>query len=210
MVSSIDWNIVFGAIQSIAIIVASLVAIRGINSWREETKWKGKYEMAFEVLSLFYEAQENIRIIRNPASSGTEGKTRKRRENETNEESERLDMAFVARERFEEHQEPFIKLKSFKPRFRALFGNGSEKPFDEIVKLMNHIFLASNFLGTRYWKEQHHRIKPPEEFIKFSKKQEEYEAVIWRNLKEPDDIEVQVDAIIAKIESYCIPILSKK
>lgn len=207
---SIDWDIVFGATQSIAIIIASVVAIRGINSWREETKWKGKYEMAFEVLSLFYEAQENIRIIRQPASGGNEGKTRPRSENESKEDSETLDLAYVARERYENHQDPFIKLRAMKPRFRALFGNGSEKPFDDLGKVINHIFLAAHFLGTRYWKERPHRIEPPEKFERDIEQMNKYEAVIWRDFKQPDEIEMQVNGIISEIESFCLPILSKK
>jgi len=205
-----DWKIIFDVIQSLAIVTASIVAILGINSWREETKWKGKYEMAFEVLSLFYEAQENIRIIREPASGGNEGKSRIRSEKESKVDSESLDLAYVARERYENHQDPFIKLRTLKPRFRALFGNGSQIPFDDLSKLMSNIFLAAHFLGTRYWKDRPHRIKTPEEFERDIEQMNKFEAIIWRNFKQPDEIEIQVDAIISEIEFFCLPILSKK
>lgn len=49
----IDWNLFFDVIKSLSIIIASIVAIYGINSWRREAKWKRKYELAEEVLSLF-------------------------------------------------------------------------------------------------------------------------------------------------------------
>jgi hypothetical protein len=78
----IDWNLLFDIIKSISIIIASTVAIYGINSWRRETKWKRKYELAEETLSLFYEVQDVISIIRSPFSRNEEGKKRNRIENE--------------------------------------------------------------------------------------------------------------------------------
>ena len=54
-------------VESIAVILASLFAIHGINSWRREMKEKRKYEVAEEVLALFYEARDKISLIRMPA-----------------------------------------------------------------------------------------------------------------------------------------------
>ena len=78
--TNIDLKLVFDILKSISIIIASGVAIYGINSWRREIKWKRKYELAEETLSLFYEVQDAISIIRSPFVSVSEGKTRKRQE----------------------------------------------------------------------------------------------------------------------------------
>jgi len=88
-------EIIFDIIQNISIIVASAVAVWGINSWRREAKWKRKYEVAEEVLSLFYECREKFQVIRSPFGYEGEGKTRKRSEQATPEETARLDSAYV-------------------------------------------------------------------------------------------------------------------
>ncbi len=94
-------NLVFEIIKVVAVVIASFVAIFGITSWRREAKWKRKYELAEEVLSLFYEVRERIESIRSPFSNTQEGKTRKRGENENGEVAEILDNAYVVFERYE-------------------------------------------------------------------------------------------------------------
>jgi len=130
-------NTVINFIQSISIIIASAVAIWGINSWRREAKWKRKYELAEEVLSLFYECKEKFQIIRSPFSNTSEGKTRKRSEDESQDDTARLDSAYVFFERYEKEKEPFTKLLSLKFRFMTIFGKESGEPFDEIKKIRN-------------------------------------------------------------------------
>lgn len=53
-------------LDSISVMIASWAAIWGINSWRREAQWKRKYDLAEEVLSLFYESRDKIRFIRSP------------------------------------------------------------------------------------------------------------------------------------------------
>ena len=147
-------NLIFSIIQSVAVVIASGVAVYGITSWRREAKWKRKYELAEEVLSLFYECKEKIAMIRSPFSFTTEGKTRKRREGETPEESERLDSAYVFIERYEQNKEPFSKLQALKFRFMTIFGKEADKNFHEINVVLNTIFHSANRLATREWRDQ--------------------------------------------------------
>jgi hypothetical protein len=147
-------QLLFDIIQNLSVIIASIVAIYGITSWRREATWKRKYELAEEVLSLFYECKEKFQIIRSPYGHLLEGKTRKRRDNETPDEIERLDNAYVFIERYEKEKEPFMKLWSLKFRFMTIFGKEAGQPFDETRRILNTIFLAANKLGQRYWKDQ--------------------------------------------------------
>jgi len=207
----IDWNLLFDVIKSLSIILASGVAIYGINSWRREAKWKRKYELAEETLSLFYEVQDAISIIRSPFGNTNEGKTRKRNENERKEDSEILDQAYVVIERFEDNKEPFYKLRSLKYRFITLFGKDSEQYFNDIVKLTNRIMTVSGFLGRRYWKDQGRRKFTDEQFEKHLKKMEEYEAIIWEDYGENgDEIKEKIEQVISGIEKVCNSVLRKK
>ena len=86
-------------LASLAIILASGVAIYGISSWRREMMGKRKYELTEEVLALFYEAREKISAIRSIHGNVEEGKSRKPNPKETPEEQKALNDAYVIFER---------------------------------------------------------------------------------------------------------------
>lgn len=200
----------FDIIQALSVTIASIVAVLGISSWRRETKWKRKYELAEEVLSCFYDVSERFETIRNPAGYVGEGRTRKRNENESNEESEIFDNAYVVIERFEKENAPFIKLKSLKYRFMVLYGREAGEPFDEIVRLTNRLFLASHRLGTRYWKDQGRRNFTDEQFEKHLEGMRQQEEIFWSNLGERDEFKESVNETISKIEFICQKIIERK
>lgn len=202
-------DLIFNIIQSICVITASITAIYGISTWRREAKWKRKYELAEEVLSLFYECKEKISIIRSPMSYVGEGKTRKRNENEKAEETEIMDNAFVFIERYEKEKEPFLKLYTLKFRFIAVFGKQANEPFDEIRKTVNEIMFSANKLGKRYWRDQGRRNFTDEQLDKHLAEMEKLENIVWSTYEENDVIEQKVDKCIVKIETYCLEIMKK-
>ncbi|HAO07899.1 MAG TPA: hypothetical protein DCQ50_13165 [Chryseobacterium sp.] len=197
-------------IQGLSVTVVSIVAVYGISSWRRETKWKRKYELAEEVLSCFYEISDKFDIIRSPANYSGEGKTRKRAESETPEESEILDSAYVIFERYEKEKAPFIKLRSLKYRFMALFGGKAGEPFNEIEKLTRRLFIAGHRLGNRYWKDQGRRNFTDEQFERHLTQMNEYEEVFWADYGEIDKFKNEVNEVIKKIENICQIIIKKK
>lgn len=201
-------DFIFNLIQCICVLIASVTAIFGITSWRREAKWKRKYELAEEVLSLFYECREKIEIIRSPAGYVGEGNTRKRNENELPEESEILDQAYVFFERYEKEKESFIKLYTIKFRFIAVFGKEADVPFDEIKKIINQILFAANRLGYRYWKDQGRRKFTEAQFEKHLEQMEKHEAIVWSSYDD-DEFSQKVDESIEKIEAYCLSIMKK-
>ena len=197
-------------IQALSVATASIVAVFGISSWRREAKWKRKYELAEEVLSCFYDVSERFEIIRNPAGYVGEGKTRKRNENESKEESEILDNAYVVIERFEKEKASFVKLKSLKYRFMVLYGREAGNPFDEIDTLKNRLFLASHILGTRYWKDQGRLNFTDEQFEKHLEGMRQQEEIFWSSLEDGDEFKESVNKTISKIESICRKIIERK
>jgi hypothetical protein len=86
-------------LESLAVFTASIAAIFGINSWRREIRGRKRYELAEEVLALFYEAKERISAIRSIFGNVEEGNSRKPNPNETPDEQKALNAAYVIIER---------------------------------------------------------------------------------------------------------------
>jgi len=190
-------------LQFISIMGASCVAIYGINAWRRELKGKREIELAEEVLSLFYEIRELVSYIRSPVGFLGEGETRIKNNGETVQETTRLNRAFVVYERYEKVKDKFVKLFSLKYKFMAIFAK-TGKPFDDIFKIREEIFLASKLLGTHYWMRQEHlsAIKK-DEYEKHLKSMEEKEAIFWEGMKDPDPVVIEINRIVSEIEIVC-------
>ncbi|MFC2041886.1 hypothetical protein ACFLTV_00040 [Chloroflexota bacterium] len=143
-------------LESISIILASLIAsgavFFGVNAWRKEYIGKRKLELAEEVLSLFYESIDAIIFIRNPFTYGGEGGTRNASPNETPEEKQINDNAYVAIERYNKRQDLFNKIHSMRYRYMSHFGKESAKPFDNLDKIVKDILFSALILPD-YWKE---------------------------------------------------------
>jgi hypothetical protein len=198
-----DW---IKLIESLSIIAASLTAILGIFSWRNEERWKRKYELAEDVLSKFYESQQVIKNIRSPFGFNDEGKTRQKSDLETKEESNIYDKAHVAFERFEKNKEVIEKLQSLKFRFITVFGREHEKLFDELTKVINEIFFASREIaGIRLG--EYGEMAPAER----GKKLRELQKIIyWTTKIEDDPIEQRVQKLIKDVERVCKKIIGDK
>lgn len=194
---------IFSIIQSCSIIIASIVAILGISSWRREGKWKRKYEIAEEALALFYECKEKISIIRSPFSNTLEGKSRKKGENETPQETESLDSAYIYVERYEKHKEPFNKLSSLKFRFMTQFGKEAGLYFDELGKIINQVFFAAHHLGELKFQESR-KLGISDNIYKLMEK---YEKIIWEDFEKDDEIKSRINNSIREIEKYCEKII---
>src|SRR5271169_357821 len=97
-------------LQSVSVIFACLSIILGVDAWRREYIGKRKIELAEDVLTLFYQARDAIRRIRNPFGHQGEGQSRKPGEYETPEQKEFRDNAHAAFERYEKERDVFNKL----------------------------------------------------------------------------------------------------
>jgi len=139
-----DWSELF---KNISIIIAAWTAVYSIDQWRREHRGKRQAELAEEVLSLFYEAKDAIGHIRNSFSFSGEGASRKAGENETPEQKEAYDKAFVVFERFNSHLELFNKIHATRYRFMAQFGAEAAKPFDTLRRLTNEIQVSARMLA---------------------------------------------------------------
>ena len=199
----IDWDLIFNILQSLAIIIASSVAIYGINSWRREAKWKRQYELAEEVLANMYEAHHAIRIIRSPIGFSNEGLSRTKSDSETPQQAEIYNQAYVARERFERNKKPLEKLHSLKYRFIALYGKEYEKHFEKFSQTVHKIFFASDQIARVKLGEYGKDKKLIGEIMTESR------ADLYGSIKYDDAIEKELTIAIDAIESKCRNIIGK-
>ena len=147
-------------------------------------------------MSLFYEAQDAISYIRNPSGHTQEGKSRKRSEHESEQESKALDDAYVFIERYNENKESFVKLKALKYRFIVVYGKEAGQPFNSLFSVIYKIFGAARQLGSRYWKYQGRMNFTEEQLQRHIDKMEEYESIVWFGINNPDQIELEIERVI--------------
>lgn len=195
-------------VASVAAIIASIVAIYGINSWRQEFKGKRQIELAEDTLALFYQVRDAITDIRSPFSYAEEGSTRQPAGNETKEQKEARDRAHVAFERFKKHQEVFNKLHSMRYRFMAEIGKDEAAPFEEIRNIINEILISAKMLAN-LWAEGMWHYKP-ETQEKHYENIRKHEAIFWWSSPEKDEINKRVNETISAIEKTCKNIITGK
>ncbi|SHG20121.1 hypothetical protein SAMN05444483_10623 [Salegentibacter echinorum] len=201
--TEIDWKLIFDILKSISIITASCVAIYGINSWRREARWKRKYELAEEVLSSMYEAHQAIKIIRSPIGFGNEGSSREKSKNETKEQTEIYNQAYVTRERFQRNKKSLEKLRRLKYRFITLYGKDYEKYFDKFSQTINRIFSASDLIARVKLGQFDHDKEFKLQIMKENSK------ILYNVFKGEDEIEEELKTAITAIEEKCRAIIGK-
>jgi hypothetical protein len=91
-------------IKNLPIAVSLVTIYVGYSAWQRDYIGKRRIDLAEEVLSLFYQARDAIKIIRNPAQWEGEGSTRKRKDGKRPDESKILDSAYVVVERYEKEK----------------------------------------------------------------------------------------------------------
>lgn len=187
-------------VQTIGIIIASFTAICGINAWRRELSGRRRYELAEEVLALFYDAKDIIISMRCPMGMGGEGTSRKPSQNETPDQKKARDRAYIPFERYEAGSHVFARLRALRYRFMAVFGPDKSKPFEDIRHEVNRVFTAAHMLS-QIWAMPPERDLRPEDTRRL-------EADFWQ-ADDKDPIALKVDAAISEIESICKPLIEE-
>jgi hypothetical protein len=195
--------------ESISVILASLVAMFGIDAWRREHVGKRQMELAEEVLALFYQTRDAISEMRSPMGFDGEGQTRKAGPDESGDTKKALDSAYVLVERYHKHSELFSRIQSLRYRFRAQLGDEASKPFYDLIRIVNELFISARQLG-RYWVREDRHFRTDEERERHFERVRKAEAVFWEGSEEPDPIQPRVDAAIESMEKTCKGILASK
>ena len=191
-------------IGTVGAVIASLTAIWGVWQWRRQMIAGRRMQIAEEVLSAFYEAQDIIRAARSPRSVGHEGRTWRGAEQAKDERPElgRADGYFAPAERLFKEKEFFAKLRALQYRFQAVFGPQTGQHFQTVWKVRNTIIISSETLAHTTF-ESIKGGKPIEQELRKS-----WEADIWwRN--QDDEISVTMDTVVQEMEKICRPVLTK-
>lgn len=190
-------------LKSFGVIIASAVAIWGINSWRREAKWKRKYELAEEVLACIYESYYAIKAIRSPGGHQDEGNSRSKSINETPDETKIYNQAYVVYERYERNKKPFEKLYSLKFRFIALYGRQYEIHFNQFSIALNKIFFAADqnaSIRLGYYGDD----RQENNKIMFENRK-----ILYGSFTKKDAFEEEVESAIKAIEDKCREVIGK-
>lgn len=191
--------------QTLSIISACWAIISGVGAWKREFIGKRKIELAEETLATFFEIKDAIRFIRNPWSSGNEGKSRQRNERESEAESQLLDRGYIVFERYEAKKDIFVRFNTLKYKFMASFGAETETIFANTNKTLNSIFTAANMLSTHYWQRQGRVHMEKGEFQKRLDEMHRHEGIFWDLQTEDDGIHKELAEIQIQLETVTKP-----
>ena len=158
-----------------------------------------RQELAEELIAGFHEVADIMRSVRSPFGYQGEGSSRERGENETPDETRRLNARFVIHERFNKHREAVSRLASREYRAVAWFGTEIREPFEKLHRAINEVFLANDMLS------EEAGYSPDE-------KSERDLRVEWRRARygtgdESDKIAAQIRGAIQQVEQICRPVL---
>jgi len=190
-----DWlQIILNLIETLAIVVGAVVAIKGINAWREEMIGRREAELSEEVLASFYQMQDFFSFVRFPGTFHGEGETRPFVDGET-ESQEKVGKGYYAPiERLQGELERYSHLHALKYRFMAYLGEEARKPFEELNEIKSKIISAAHILSRNSMMDD----------------AEKYEKILGYVDEKDDSIKKDIDRIITDVEKLCKPCLSKR
>lgn len=195
----------FDSLDSVAVVIASLVALYGISAWKREHVGKKRIELAEEVLELFYALRDIVRDARNDLQwSGALAPPRQPHEGETEQEKRIRDHFHANMYQYSLHQETFNRLEAKRHRFMVYFGQEAQQPFTDLARVMGKIRNAIRTTGRL--EEHYHRREMPEKQRQYHQEAVE---VMWTH-GDDDEISTDLKRIIAAIEEICRPEIERQ
>jgi len=187
-----------GVIEAASVVVASLIALATVNSWRAQQQRERKLQVGTDALVLAYEALDAMKAVRTAFGYAEEGSKRDRFPDEPEWLTGKLNDAYATIERVNQHQELFGKLRAMRYRLMAEFGPQWRTAFDEVfdfrgklqsraISIMRHAY--------REWKGQN----TPQSDERYQKMYAELEALRWED-DENDPVNTQLRKIIERLE----------
>jgi hypothetical protein len=119
---------------------------RSFGRWRREALESRRIDVALELLSLAYEAQNVFSSIRSPMAFGYEWQDMNVVPGETEDQRNRRGPYFAIRKRLVDNREFFTRAISMHPKAMAVFGVAIEEPFMELHRARRRVEVASEML----------------------------------------------------------------
>ena len=127
---------------SIAAIVASVVAIKGLRLWRNQLKGTTEYQISKRLLERVFALRDKIRVARFPFVSSAELSQRERKEDENPRERTINDQAFAYSERLKIVDKTKSDLQIVKFEAIALWGEENIKVIDVFLERVFKLYAA--------------------------------------------------------------------
>jgi hypothetical protein len=145
----------FGWTQLIAIsglVLTATIAIFGFRSFRRYRREKledRRIEIAFEALSIAYEAKFVFQHIRGIMAHGYEWEDMPQRPGDTEDKRTRRGPYYAAFKRIQQNKEFFEKVWKLQPKCMAVFGKDIESTFLKLHRARRNIEVAAQMLAER-------------------------------------------------------------
>ncbi len=191
-------------IQAVAVVVAALIAGRGLTAWRDQLIGGKLLELAEETLVAAYDAYDSLQRARMSGAFGGEGASRPRGDGEDAEVERRRDGYYVPIERLRAEATSFERLRSAKARCRIYFGENSSTNFNTLLSAQFRIAAAAHFLIRNVGEEDR---GTPEVIERRYQKIDEYEKIIWDSgsEEEPDEFTQRLRDALKSIDNLLRP-----
>lgn len=191
--------------QAVAVVAACWAIISGVGAWKREFIGKRQIELAEQLLAKFFEVKDAVAFIRNPFSSSDEGKSRKRGDHESPDESLLLDRGYIVVERYQHKELVFNEFNTLKYRCMAAFGPQTEEIFVSTNKAVNSVFISARLLATHYWQRQGRVPMAHDEFQRHLDEMHRHESIFWDMDRKDDEIKKQLEEAQARLEVVTAP-----
>lgn len=189
-------------LQTASVVIAAFSFTLGISAWRRTLLGQRRFDLAEQVDEGFANIKTALSEIRSPIGYAGEGQTRPQQGvEETPEQKQLLDQAFVAIERYKDRSEHFAKLRSLRHRFALYFGDDAAEPFQELEDIVGEIVLASRRLS-RLWPRQGQPMDDAQ-FASHLENMHAAEAIFWEGSEEPDPLNPRIDKMVSDIHEAC-------
>lgn len=194
----LDW------LDSLAVIIASGVAIWGINAWRREHVGKRRIDLAEEALALFYEARDVINGSRSAIGSTKERLAAAQAISEAATAPTDSARAAVITWRLYQRGDLFGRIRTLRYRFSAVFGWDAAKSFYDLVALRDYVIAAEEeflmieeVLPTLRSDARDKQVSRIKELL----------PILHHGRTQSDPTTQQSNAIIDRVEQVCRPII---
>jgi hypothetical protein len=184
-------------------IVTVCLALLALHVWRVQLVAKRRFEIAEAALSESQAAVYALEAIRNIGAFGTEGSMREKEKGETEEDTIRLNTAYVPIERINRYDDQFAALWKTIILAELHLGKEVAEAMRVFLGARNKVLIAARQL---------YRLRHPKLELTPDRQRriEQYEAVIWQTRQDdPDDplindkLSKEIDAAMATIERVC-------
>ena len=181
-------------LSDLSVIIASCAAIYGVLDWRRVFFAKRKAEFAEELLVQVYIIRDDLDYIRNKFVIGSEGDTREKMSNETNEEQIQKNVYYAHYERIIYYENDISNALAMRYRYKVMLG-GDESTLESLRGIIKKVVISIFYLISS---ESDPRSVNSEEV-------ENQKAVLYKNYGENNIIDKEIADAIESIEKTCAP-----